>query len=145
MSPDLRSVVPAEPSATATPTTATPASPGDRSTRTGAGVALQATWLAVIAYNAWGSVALPPHPEPSPAVSLLLTVCGFAILAAAGGLLLRRRWALWTSTALVLPMVTLAVLCVLADAGSHWIAEAGLAVAVLVFTLHPGSWRMHTR
>jgi hypothetical protein len=113
--------------------------------RTVAGTALQATWVAYLAYGAWAAAALPEHPEPPIVVAVALEVVALAILAASVGLLFRRRWAVRTSAVLALPMVALAVMCVLADAGNHWIAEAGFAVAVVGLSLHPASWRMHDR
>ena len=74
-----------------------------------------------------------------------MSLTGWAVLAATAGLLVRRRWALWLSAGLALPMVALAVACVLADAGNHWVAEAAFAVGVTALSLHPASWRMHTR
>jgi hypothetical protein len=130
---------------TVEPEQATSTRPAAPATWTTAGALLQVVWSAVIAYLIWASYALPEHPPAPAVVELLSAVVGWAILASAGGLLLRRRWALWTSVALALPMVGFAVMCFTADVGNHWIAEAGFAVAITGLSLHPASWRMHSR
>jgi len=127
------------------PGKATTSAPSAPATWTVAGASLQVVWSAVIAYSVWASYALPEHPPLPAVVELLSALAGWAILATAGGLLFRRRWALWTSAALALPMVGFAVMCFTADVGNHWVAEAGFALAVTGLSLHPATWRMHAR
>ena len=112
---------------------------------TGAGRALQLTWLGYLAFAIWLSAYGPQHPQPPTWIEPLLVLVSWAIMATTVGLLFRRRWALWTSAALCLPIVGLAVMCRLADVGNHWILEAVFAVGITAFTLHPDSWRMHSR
>jgi len=114
-------------------------------TTTGAGRALQVTWLGYLAFAIWMSAYGPQHPQPPAWIQPLLVLVSWGIMAATAGLLFRRRWALWTSSALCLPVVGLAVMCRLADVGNHWILEAAFAVGITAFTLHPDSWRMHSR
>ena len=124
----------------AVPTTSAP-----ESETTAAGLGLQAAWAGYVLYGLWLSSSGPEHPVPPAWVDALLSLLMISVLAVTAGILGRRRWALWGSAALALPMVGLAVMCFQADAGNHWVAEAGFAAAIVAGSFHPASWRMHTR
>lgn len=124
---------------TSAPPRATP------SVTTGAGRALQVTWVAWFAYVFWISATMPNHPLPPAWAAIPLGIVDIATWFAAGGVLARRRWGLVLSAALCLPLFGLAAMCIAANAGWHWIAEVGVALGVTAFSLHPDSWRMHSR